>query len=99
MPESRYNPESNDLTRKTLLLEEVLTTTQDMLIMFLIYQPNPCLPLHWNTHFEVFSYLSVNFKATYKATLGEGLKPKVEWRYILIFNIQCQASSVNFYVS
>ena len=36
MPESRYNPESNDLTRKTLLLEEVLTTTQGMLIMFLI---------------------------------------------------------------
>ena len=36
MPESRYNPESNDLTRKTLLLEEVLTTTQGMLIKFLI---------------------------------------------------------------
>ena len=36
MPESRYNPKSNDLTRKTLLLEEALTTTQGMLIKFLI---------------------------------------------------------------
>ena len=36
MPESRYNPESNDLTRKTLLLEEVLTTIQVMLIKVLV---------------------------------------------------------------
>ena len=36
MPKSRYFPESNGLTRKTLLLEEVFTTTQGMLIMFLI---------------------------------------------------------------
>ena len=36
MPESRYSPEGQDFSRKTSLMEEVLSTTQEILIKFLI---------------------------------------------------------------
>ena len=36
MPESRYSPEEEDFSRKTSLMEEVLSTTQEILIKFLI---------------------------------------------------------------
>ena len=36
MPESRYSPEGEDFSRKTSLMEEVLSATQEILIKFLI---------------------------------------------------------------
>merc|ERR1712105_313853 len=36
MPESRYSPAGVDFSRKTSLMEEVLSTTQEILIKFLI---------------------------------------------------------------
>ena len=35
-PESRYSPDNEDLSRKTSQMEEVLNTTRDMLINFII---------------------------------------------------------------
>ena len=39
MPESRYNPDNQDLARKTSLLEEILTSTRDALSNFVISLP------------------------------------------------------------
>ena len=36
MPESRYSPKGEDFSRSTSLVEEVLSTTQEILIKFLI---------------------------------------------------------------
>ena len=36
IPESRYSPEGEDFSRKTSLMEEVLSATQEILIRFLI---------------------------------------------------------------
>ena len=41
MPQSRYNPDNKDLTRKTSLMEEVLNTMRDMLIKFIVSLPAP----------------------------------------------------------
>ena len=39
MPESRYNPDNQDLARKTSQLEEILTSTRDALANFVISLP------------------------------------------------------------
>ena len=39
MPESRYAPDSEDLTRKTSVIEEVLTSTRDVLITLMASLP------------------------------------------------------------
>ena len=36
LPEYRYSPEAEDFSRKTKIMEEVLTTTQETMIRFLI---------------------------------------------------------------
>ena len=41
MPESRYSPAGVDFSRKTSLMEEVLSATQEILIRFLISLPPP----------------------------------------------------------
>ena len=41
MPESRYNPDNEDITRKTSLIEEVLTSTEDVLAHFIVSLPAP----------------------------------------------------------
>ena len=41
MPEHRYSPEGEDLARKTSVMEEVLSHTQEVLIKFLLSLPAP----------------------------------------------------------
>ena len=36
MPEYRYSPEAEDFSRKTKIMEEVFTSTQEAIIRFLI---------------------------------------------------------------
>ena len=39
MPESRYNPGNEDIARKTYLIKEVLTSTRDALVCFIVSLP------------------------------------------------------------
>lgn len=41
MPESKFNPDSEDLTRKISAMEEVLKLTRDVLIQFMVLLPAP----------------------------------------------------------
>ena len=41
LPEYRYSPEAEDFSRKTKIMEEVLSTTQEAMIRFLISLPAP----------------------------------------------------------
>ena len=41
LPEYRYSPEAEDFLRKTKIMEEVLSTTQEAMIRFLISLPAP----------------------------------------------------------
>ena len=41
LPEYRYSPEAEDFSRKTRIMEEVLSTTQEAMIRFLISLPAP----------------------------------------------------------
>ena len=41
MPESRYSPEGEDFIRKTTVMEETLSYTQEVLIKFLLSLPAP----------------------------------------------------------
>ena len=40
-PESRYSPNNEDLSRKTSQMEEILNTTRDLLINFIVSLPAP----------------------------------------------------------
>ena len=41
MSESRYNPDNEDLARKTSQLEEVLISARDVLLQFVVSLPAP----------------------------------------------------------
>ena len=41
MPESKYNPDNEDLSRKTSQMEEVLISARDMLAQFIVSLPAP----------------------------------------------------------
>ena len=41
MPESRYNPDNEDLARKTSQMKEVLISARDVLLQFVVSLPAP----------------------------------------------------------